>query len=135
MGLYILGIFMSLLIIAIGINMYFSNAQLGFKNNIIPVIGVSLGLFFCFVLLSGVYDKLEEENARKEKQEENISTYLIAHYQVNDPDALSIQGLEEKGKYKIELLNGRKDIVRLDISEDNSVNGIEVLDSSEDVKK
>lgn len=131
----IVAVIVGLIIFVIGINHLFYYIGKGNRRlkvlllpGILTVVGIALTIF-CTV-------KLDKEIKGVEELNDNIQNYFTTYYKVNDFESLIILPLNEDGKYKIELLNGRKDVVKLDIK-NREVKGIKIIDSSsndDDVK-
>lgn len=127
----IVAVIIGLIIFVIGINhlfYYLGKGNRKFKVLLLPgilaIVGIALTIF-CTV-------KLDKEIKEVEELNDNIQNYFTTYYKVNDFGSLIIIPLSEDGKYKVELLNGRKDVVKLDIK-DREVKGIRIIDSSEDI--
>lgn len=124
----IVAVIVGLIIFVIGINHLFYYIGKGNRRlkvlllpGILTVVGIALTIF-CTV-------KLDKEIKEVEELNDNIQNYFTTYYKVNDFESLIILPLNEDGKYKIELLNGRKDVVKLDIK-NREVKGIKIIDSS-----
>lgn len=127
---YFLGICISSVVMGLTVGIdrhYYTNRTKRINYSMVTFL---IALVICIICCIGYVD---QENDR-DKIENNVSSYLTTYYQVNDPASLSIKNLNEEGKYKIGFLNGRNDIIKIELNSDNEVEKVKVLDSSENLK-
>lgn len=99
------------------------------KKIVVGTILLVVGFGF---LISSLFFTLSNHGLEKERNE-NVSDFLVQYYEVNDIEALDIIDLGDN-KYKVELLNGMKDLLKVNYSKNNEVISIKIIDSSEDIK-
>lgn len=109
------------------------NKGAGNEVKIWTILLFTLGLIVASSSATWLYGNFQETEETMDSKEV-LETYLTNYYDGNSPNLITVVELNEKNTYEVKFLNNRKDKIQLELK-NSEVTGIEVIDSSENLKK